>query len=158
VIAHLFVPRNSVSPFQTVIYFPSAVALAAKSSEELEMQVIEFLLRSGRAVLYPVYKGTYERNFNLSGGSSSWRDLIVCWSKDFSRSIDYLQTHPDIDREKLAFYGLSIGGVYGPVLTAIDGRIKVSVHHAGGFQEGKLAPEIDTLHFASRAIEPALMI
>src|SRR5439155_22009573 len=74
------------------------------------------------------------------------------------RSIDYSQTRHDIDREKLAFYGLSIGGMYGPVLTAIDGRIKVSVHHAGGFEEGKLAPEIDPLHFAPRAKEPVLMI
>ena len=32
-----------------------------------------------------------------------YRDHVVDWSKDLGRSIDYLETRPDIDRSKLAF-------------------------------------------------------
>src|SRR5262249_32130973 len=37
VIAHFFLPRDAAPPYQTVIYFPSAVSLYATSSEELEL-------------------------------------------------------------------------------------------------------------------------
>ncbi|MEK7405496.1 MAG: hypothetical protein AAB225_10345 [Acidobacteriota bacterium] len=159
VIAHLFLPRDGSPPYQTVIYFPGAGALYARSSDELEMMVMDFLLRSGRAVFYPVYEGMYERHLAPSRRETGIpRDRVVCWSKDFGRSIDYLETRPDIDRQRLAYYGFSLGGIYGPVLTAIDGRIKASVQLGGGFEDGKLPPEIDPLHFAPRAKEPALMV
>jgi hypothetical protein len=108
---------------QTVVYFPCSAGLSSRSSDELELMIVEFLVRSGRAVLYPVCHGMYERHSGSSGGGAAFgRDRIVRWSKDFSRSVDYLQTRRDIDRERLAFYGLSLGAVEGLVLTAIDGR------------------------------------
>jgi cephalosporin-C deacetylase-like acetyl esterase len=159
VMAYLFLPKNGVPPYQIVIYFPGSISLVARSSEELELQMVDFFMRSGRALLYPVYKGTYERRLDPSlQGPSLQRDRVVYWSKDLGRSIDYLETRADIDRGRLAYYGNSLGGIYGPVLTAIDGRIKVSVQIGGGFVQGKLPPEIDPLHFAPRAKEPVLMI
>jgi cephalosporin-C deacetylase-like acetyl esterase len=159
VIAHLFLPRQGVPPYQTVIYFPGGAAEVARSSEDLEVMVFEFLLHSGRAVLYPIYKGTYERRLDpFRRGPASLRDKVVYWSKDFGRSIDYLETRGDIARGKLAFFGFSSGGIWGPVLTAIDGRIKASVQLVGGFVEHELPPEIDPLHFVPRAKEPVLMI
>jgi dipeptidyl aminopeptidase/acylaminoacyl peptidase len=86
------------------------------------------------------------------------RDQVIHWSRDFSRSIDYLETRPDIDRHRLAYFGFSLGGMYGPVLTAIDGRIRASVLLGGGFLAVPAPPEVDPLHFAPRATEPALMI
>ncbi len=66
--AHLFLPRNASPPYQTVVYFPSGEAFALRTSDDLRMRNIEFLLRSGRAVLQPIYKGTYERHVPESGG------------------------------------------------------------------------------------------
>ena len=58
VIAYLFLPKNSRPPYQTVVYFPGAGAIqAATSSDMLPTAAIDFLLLSGRAVLYPIYKG-----------------------------------------------------------------------------------------------------
>lgn len=154
VIAYLFLPKNGAPPYQTVIYFPGSYVLFAPPSDELvDIRMIDFLLRSGRAVLYPVYKGTYERRGSVSG-----KDRVIAWSKDFGRSIDYLETRQDIDRTRLAFYGFSLGGIWGPVLTAIDGRIKASVQLGGGFLQGEFPPEGDPFHFAPRAKEPVLMI
>ena len=59
--AHLYLPKNARPPYQTVLYFPNAYARQTKSSSQLDMAVFEFVVRSGRALLYPVYKGTFER-------------------------------------------------------------------------------------------------
>src|SRR5258705_6804376 len=59
--AYLFLPKNAAPPYQTVVYFPSSIALRMSSSGDLEMRFTDFIVRSGRALLYPIYKGTYER-------------------------------------------------------------------------------------------------
>jgi cephalosporin-C deacetylase-like acetyl esterase len=153
VLAHLFLPKNADRPYQTIIYFPGAVALDLRSSDELDLPLFDFLLRSGRAVLYPVYKGMYERQANASR-----RDLVIHWSKDFRRAIDYLEGRSDINRDKLAFYGFSLGGIYQPVLTAMDERVKASVQLGGGLLEVATPAEADPFHFSPRAKEPILMI
>ena len=66
IIANLFLPRNIPLPYQAVIYFPGSASLFQPSSENLhsyyEFPVfLSFLVKNGRAVLYPVYKGTFER-------------------------------------------------------------------------------------------------
>ncbi len=80
----------------------------------------------------------------------------ISWSRDFSRSIDYLETRPDIAHQKLGGYNFS--GFLVPVLTAIDGRIKATFLVGNGFAPRSLPPEYDALHFAPRAKEPTLMI
>ncbi|MCC6391869.1 MAG: protein kinase [Bryobacterales bacterium] len=159
IIAHLFLPKNSVPPYQTVVYFPCAASLAAKSSDDLELMIVEFLVRSGRAVLYPVYYGMYERHSGPAvGGPASARDRTIRWAKDFGRSVDYLETRSDIDRDRLAFYGLSLGAVEGPILTAIDGRMKAVILHGGGLPQYKRLAEADPIHFAPRVRAAVLMI
>jgi hypothetical protein len=58
---------------------------------------------SGRAVLYPVYKGTYERHTDLeftdAVPSRQYAEHVVWWVKDLKRSIDYLVTRADIDHD-----------------------------------------------------------
>jgi eukaryotic-like serine/threonine-protein kinase len=57
VTAYVFLPRNAVPPYQTVVHFPGGYAVRSRSSENLSMQFVDFIIRSGRAVLYPIYKG-----------------------------------------------------------------------------------------------------
>jgi hypothetical protein len=72
-----------------VVYCPSLVAFFFHGDQYMEFPFISFLLLSGRAVMYPVYKGTYERGTGaVWEGRSGERDVIVPWSKDLSRSID----------------------------------------------------------------------
>jgi len=111
VIAYLYLPKNSSPPFQTVVYCPSLVAFYFHGDQYMEFPFISFLLLGGRAVMYPVYKGTYERGTGaLWEGLNGQRDVVVQFSKDLGRSIDYLETRPDIDAKRLAFYGFSSGG------------------------------------------------
>jgi cephalosporin-C deacetylase-like acetyl esterase len=163
VMAYLFLPRGVAAPYQTVVYFPGSNALQTRSSESLGgMAWFDFVIRSGRAVMYPIYKSTYERGDELTSdvatATSLYRDHVIMWSKDLGRSIDYLATRKDLDTSKLAYYGLSWGAALGAILPAVDERIKVCVLFAGGFDYGRTLPEVDAINFAPHVKVPTLML
>ena len=60
-IAYLFLPKNARPPYQAVVHFPAGYALALPVVDSLSMHWIRHFVQSGRALLYPIYKGTYER-------------------------------------------------------------------------------------------------
>ena len=160
-IAYLFLPKNSTPPYQTVIYFPGA-NFEFRSSEEI-IGRNDFIVRSGRALLYPIYKSTYERydGFSLSPPQfteNTMRDHYILWSKDFSRSIDFLESRTDVNIDKLAYVGSSLGAVVGSILLALEDRIKVSVLVVGGFAPGRMPPEADQINFLPRIKIPTLML
>ena len=68
VVAYLFLPKNARPPYQTVVYFPHAGGLALDSFQQAEMAYLGFLVKSGRALLFPMYKGTYERRLKAPTG------------------------------------------------------------------------------------------
>jgi pimeloyl-ACP methyl ester carboxylesterase len=166
VTAYLFLPKNSKPPFQTVVFCPSKLAFDLRDDQHIERPLITFLMLSGRALMYPIYKGTYQRGIGGFPGivplpgpeKSAERDLVVQWRKDLGRAIDYLETRPDIDVNRLAFYGLSLGGFWGPVLTQVEQRFKVSVLVAGGLSPWIPLPEIDAVHYLPRNRIPTLLI
>jgi dienelactone hydrolase len=159
---YLLLPKRGEPPYQTIVYFPPSNAFYSNSSQKLEFEDVEFLVESGRAVFYPVYKGTYERKDELESDmpalTKEYRDHVIMWSKDLGRSIDYLESRPDIDGQKLAFYGYSAGAALGAILTAVEDRLKASVLYTGGFHHQKTFPEVDQLNFAPRVTVPTLMI
>jgi len=163
VIAYLFLPKHSEPPFQTVIVFPGSNALGDRSSDrDLTTRFFDFIIANGRAVLHPVYKSTYERGDGLESDvpnmSNLWRDHVIMWSKDLGRSIDYLETRPEIDRARLAFYGLSWGGQMGGILPAVEPRLKASIILVGGFDLRKARPEADPINHAPHIVIPTLML
>jgi predicted esterase len=153
-------PRNAEPPFQAVLWYPGNDVLTSRSSENLVSAYLwDFIPRSGRALVYPVYKGTYERAAPLSRSPNDFRDMMVYWSKDLRRTVDYLETRDDIDSGKLAYYGFSSGAIYGPLLTAIDQRFQASVLLASGlFPIMSQRPETDLVNFAPRSQVPTIMI
>jgi cephalosporin-C deacetylase-like acetyl esterase len=77
--------------------------------------------------------------------------------KDFSRSIDYLQSRSDIEGQKLAYMGMSWGGNMGAIIPAVEDRIGVSVLIAGGLM-GLGRPEVYDCNYAGRVRIPTLML
>ncbi len=159
--AILFLPRNAAPPHETVVLFPGSDALDQRSSQDLLLAWFIFLVRSGRAVIYPIYEGTYERGGGGDVGdtpSSNWRDHVIIWRKELSRTIDYAETRKDLNTAKLAYYGLSWGSEVGPVMTAVETRFKTAIFVAGGFDDEATMPEVDPLNFAPRVTIPVLML
>ncbi|HVR28153.1 MAG TPA: protein kinase [Thermoanaerobaculia bacterium] len=159
VLANILLPRNTAPPYQTVIWFPGSYALDLKSSDGdlVFSYYFDFLPRSGRALVYPVYKGTYERQAP-SSGMSQWRDLVVQWSKDLGRTIDYLESRSDFNRDKLAYYGFSMGANDALPTLALEPRLKAAILLAGGLSGDVRPPEIDPLNFAPRIEVPVLLL
>jgi dienelactone hydrolase len=161
-IAHLFLPKNASAPFQVVLYFPGASAM---SDVKLDLSRVEdgldFLIKSGRALMIPVYKGFYERRDGLRPGGKPpgfFRDHVIAFSKDLGRSLDYLETRKDIDSRKMAYFGFSMGGSRAPVLLAVESRLKAAILSSGGFELRHDLPEVDAINFAPRVKIPVLML
>jgi pimeloyl-ACP methyl ester carboxylesterase len=158
VTALLFLPREATPPYQAVIWFPGSDVFLSRSADSLASSYLfDFVPRSGRALVYPIYQGMYERFAPAKLAPNKLRDLTVMWSKDLGRTIDYLEAREDIDHTKLAFYGFSLGANYGPVFDAVDGRFQAAILLSGGHY-GKVPPEIDVVNFAPRSRVPTLMI
>jgi dienelactone hydrolase len=155
--AFLFLPKNGSPPYQTVIFFPGADAFLLRSSRDMSLASADFIIRSGRAFFSPVYKGTYERPTSDEMGPFAERELRTAWSKDLGRAIDYLETRSDVDRARLAFYGVSAGADAGVILSAVEPRLKVCVLQGTGVGADRV-PEIDLLNYAPRVRMPTLML
>lgn len=165
-VAHLFLPKNVSPPFQTVIYFPPAAALLTQRFDVATWGegAREFFLKSGRAVIIPIFKGSFDRHDGLTPGGplgnppAVWRDHVIMWSKELGRSIDYLATRTDIDSAKLAYFGHSLGGAVAPVLLAMEPRFKTAVLSSGGLWFQRALPEADGTNFVPRVRLPVLML
>jgi dienelactone hydrolase len=159
VIAYLYLPKNGLPPYQTVVYFPHGGAQTFHTIEETQLSLIDFLVKSGRALMFPIYKDTYERlGTPPHSGTNAERDETIQQAQDLRRSIDYLETRPEIDATRLAYYGISWGAVQGPIMLAVEKRFKAAVFAAGGCNGQKVLPEADSMNFASRVKVPVLMI
>lgn len=163
-IAYLLLPKTNSPPYQTVVYFPGVGAVYQHTSEALlrgDLPLIDFVVQSGRAVLFPEYKSTFERFDDYKRGrkdTSLYRDHVILWSKDLGRSIDYLETRSDIDHNKLAYEGYSWGAAMGAVLPAVEARFKALVLINPGFILQKQSAEVAQINFAPRVKAPVLML
>jgi serine/threonine protein kinase/formylglycine-generating enzyme required for sulfatase activity/dienelactone hydrolase len=161
-ITYLFIPRISMPPYQTVVFFPGSNALHTRSSASLPTGSIDFIMKSGRAVVYPIYKGTYERDSGLNSDNQSvtsqYREHVLAWAKDIRRSIDYVESRKEFDAQKISYYGLSWGGAMGAIMPAVEPRFKVSILYVAGMEFQHALPEVDQINFITRVKIPVIML
>ena len=70
----------------------------------------------------------YDYEFDLTDGYKYWtRNVMTQTVFDLRRSIDFLETRPEIDSDRIGFFGISLGGVIGIVFVGVDDRVKVPV-------------------------------
>jgi len=177
-IAYVFLPKGYPPPYQAILFWPGGGARFATEVER-EVGYYDFYLKTGRALVYPILQGTYHRNpkeevepeeikedgQNESTGrrSQRWTQKQIRSMKDHMRTIDYLETRPDMDVSKLGFHGFSWGGAYGLVLPALENRIKAQVLVLGGIYventpEDVPYPEVAQINFIPRVKIPTLML
>ncbi|HEV7998819.1 MAG TPA: alpha/beta fold hydrolase [Planctomycetaceae bacterium] len=76
----------------------------------------------------------------------------TCW--DIWRAIDYLQTRPDVDPNRLGMIGFSMGGIETWLAAAVDDRVKVAVP-AIGVQSFRWSLENNAWQGRARTIQDA---
>jgi dienelactone hydrolase len=167
---YLFLPKNSKPPFQTIIYSPGAGVQYISSSEQIPSlkgfkKHIEFLLKSGRSVVFPVHYGTFENK------SDTWDQISASTHpyqfvqdrikiiKDVKRALDYICSREDLDPNRIGYFGFSWGAALSPFTLATDTRIKAAVLKVGGYYVySKAREEAQQYHYTPRVIIPVLML
>jgi cephalosporin-C deacetylase-like acetyl esterase len=170
ILAYLYLPRNVAPPYQTVIQMGGASTFYRRTSETeaaiSDWACAEYLLRGGRAVLLPLWKGSYERSDGfdpLHASAAGFRDHAIQWVSELRYSLDYLQTRQDVDPERIGYQGISYGAVWAPLFLALEPRLRTGLVVVGGlpvmqFSSERYPPEVDPLHFAPRVTVPVLML
>jgi pimeloyl-ACP methyl ester carboxylesterase len=160
----LFLPTgsNASPPYQTLLFFPGSNDIYKTSYDELRLGSVEYVLRSGRAIVYPIYKGTYDRKSDLrsdvQNDSNVYRDHTIAWARDVGRAIDYLETRDDINTDRLAYLGFSWGAAMGPIMTAVEDRFKTALFYVGGMMMQDVQPMADPFNFLPRVTIPVFML
>jgi len=160
---YVYRPRNDTAALQPVVFFPGSNGIHESIFDPTFINGrLDFIIKSGRALIYPVYKGTYERQDDLKSDLQDttvrYKDHVIMWVKEYSRTIDYLETRKDMQTDKVAYLGWSWGGFIGGIIPAVEKRIKVVVLNVGGMVMEKALPEVDQINYIPRITQPVLML
>ena len=91
--------------------------------------------------------------------TASYRDHMIMWAKDVGRSVDYLESRPDIAKDKIGYIGFSWGAELAPLIAR--GRAADLTRRdlsAAAFSLQPSLPEADPVNFAPRVKVPVLML
>jgi formylglycine-generating enzyme required for sulfatase activity/dienelactone hydrolase len=162
-VVYVFLPRNYTAPLQPVVFFPGSNGIYESKFDPTFVNTrLDFIIKSGRALIYPIYKGTYERQDDLKSDLTDttvrYKDHLVMWVKEYSRTIDYLETRKDMQADKVGYLGWSWGGFMGGIIPAVEKRIRAVVLNVGGMGMEKALPEVDQINYLPRVTQPVLML
>jgi dienelactone hydrolase len=165
VVADLYMPLTATAPFQAVVYMPGsgAVTTGLVLDDVRKAFPLDFIVKTGRAVLLPAYDGTYDRrkgDLTTTRASPTYlhAEYTARWVKDIRRSIDFLGSREDIDARRIGFFGTSWGGRVGGIVLAIEPRFEAAVLYLGGFRPERAMPVADDINYVTRVRTPVLMI
>ena len=162
-IAYIVLPKNASPPYQTLIFFPGSYAQTNRNITQRQIiSEFDFIVNSGRAAVYPIYIGTFDRYDakidSVEVRSHEYIEVLIKQVKDFSRTIDYLETRDDIDSEKLGYFGYSWGGKMGAIIPAVEDRLSLSILKGAGFSGRKAYPEANEINYITRVKVPTLIM
>jgi len=115
IVAHLRVPSSN-EPLPLIVFSPGI--------DDWKGEMNDFIipmLKAGFATAVIDLPGTGESQFKLAAGSH----------KIFSAVIAYIKKLPEIDDDKIGFYGLSGGGYFATAMALTDPNVKASVNIGG---------------------------
>ncbi|VAW23204.1 hypothetical protein MNBD_BACTEROID01-1869 [hydrothermal vent metagenome] len=131
--AYLAIPKEKKSEKLPVVVLMHGWNLFWGKNEDWVQQWIPILTAQGYAVLAPDHflfgERKIEGGFDVGSnrGPYYYRDWMCQSVVDLRRGIDYLLTRSDIDPERIAVFGGSLGGWIGSILSAVEPRIKTSI-------------------------------
>ena len=161
VTANLYIPKDRKFPLPGVI-FTCGHHVEAKAFDEYQMTCSGLALKGYVVLIFdPTGQGERIEYFNpqtkksvmvRASGTGIHHQIgrpafLVDWTLsglrtwDAIRSVDYLVSRPEVDKDKLAAVGQSGGGQMALLITAVDERIKVcAASHPGGSMEDTYLP------------------
>lgn len=142
VTANLYLPDKGTRPYPAILYTPGHYPAGKVEAWLFSAN----MARNGVAVLAydPIGEGERLQYFDPSTGKSlaggptgehseasvqvmlTGNPIARYFVEDAMRGIDYLQSRPDIDRERIGAIGCSGGGTVTAYLAALDPRVKVA--------------------------------
>ena len=158
VTAFVFLPKNAKPPYQALVYHPSAGAQSSTFASMEGFNRMEFIIRSGRAVIYPIYLGTFDRQLPPARSAAEGKERVVKRFQDMRQSVEYLVSRDDIDVSTLGYLGASWGSAWAPVMVSLEERFRTAVLFEGGLYQQQRAPEVDIFNFLPRVRIPVLML
>jgi dienelactone hydrolase len=162
-VIYVFLPKNYSAPLQPIVFFPGSNGIHESTFDPTFINGrVDFIIKSGRALIYPIYKGTYERQDDLRSDEPDttvrYKDHVTVWVKEFARTVDYLETRKDMQADKVAYLGWSWGGFMGGIIPAVEKRIRAVVLNVGGMTMKHALPEADQINYLPRVLQPVLML
>jgi formylglycine-generating enzyme required for sulfatase activity len=165
ILAYLYLPRRADLPLQTLVYVPSAGAFFFEPVWRQAEEVLGPHIKAGRAVLVVALKGMVERAWPADfapppTNSVRFRDLMVLHATELRLAVDYLETREEIDMDRLAYVGLSLGAGSRLPFAALDERYRAVVLIGAGIDERMhpTLPEAANFNFAPYIRPPKLML
>jgi formylglycine-generating enzyme required for sulfatase activity/dienelactone hydrolase len=165
ILVYLFTPKRGEEPFQTMIFVPGAGSFFTETVAENAEWLLGPNIKAGRALMAVVMKGMFEREFGPGyvvpePSSVRFRDLMVRHATELRLGLDYLETRPEIDLDKLAYVGQSWGAGSRLLFAALDERFKSVVFIGGGIDETlhPTVPEASNINFAPYITVPKLLL
>ena len=166
--AYLVFPRDASPPFEPVIWWGGGGDLLQRKLDPADPQgdfFAGFIVRSGRAMVVPLYMGTFERDdsaFSITQSTPDtsiyYRDLMVQWVKDLRRTVDFIETRRDLLSNRIGYYGLSWGAEAAPVALSMEPRIKAAALFSAGYARVTARAEVAKFNYAPRVHTPTLMM
>ena len=167
--AYILLPRHARPPYQAVVFAPGATAVTGGDSSTAigsprgDFRAIDYVIQSGRAVIYPIYAGTWERNTGQvnvwPSRTRAYQDWIIRVVNDGRRAMEYLHSRADIRHDAIAYLGVSWGASFAPRILTLETRFKTAVLMDGGVaQSFDVPPEIDIVNYLPRVTLPTLMV
>jgi len=129
-----------------------------------QLQTAGFIVDGGRALIMPIWAGGYERYSPpppvAAEAADRERLLSLQWQHDLTATIDYLASRPDMDMQRIGYFGISRGASFaGAINLALEPRIRAAVLASGGFWiHGPVHPMIDLINYAPHITIPVLML
>jgi serine/threonine protein kinase len=164
VLLYLYLPRNAEPPFQTLVFVPSTAAFGPSTIPQLVEDVAAGQIKSGRAVLAPVFTRMAERRLVVRGppepNSVEFRDLMVFHATEMRLAMDYAASRDDIDSTRFGYIAVSWGAGSRLVFAGVDDRFRAVVLIGAGIDERvqPTLPEAANFNFAPYIRAPKLVV
>ena len=164
----LFLPTGGSPPYQAIFYAPHAGYMMRPFDSDdfdptVSAQPLDFVLKSGRALVVVALEGTYERHWSAARRASMsdadrFRVRLRHSRQDLGRTIDYLSTRKDIDVGRLGWFGVSYGAqALSPVL-AVEKRFRAAVLDGAGIYLWDMPAAEQYYNYVPRITQPVLML